>query len=319
MDHLQSLGPLALASRLKNLSDTLMQGVARIYREKELDFEPRWFPVTHYLSTQGPVPVTVLSAALRQTHPAVLQVAQAMQKEGLVSLEKDSQDLRKTIVCLTDKGQNVAQSLTETWEAVSRATEKLLEENSSSLLHEIERIEFSLEREDIYLRVKKEIVRKNVDGLIIRRYTPDDQDEFREINFQWLRESVGISEYDRRVLENPVKEILDKSGRICMAFAGEECVGSFILLPVSKKEIELTKFAVKKTFRGIGIGKRMMDFAITDSRDRGYNSILLLTHPSLKEAISLYEKSGFVVIPGHPGLPDPTGRCSTTMQLIIKQ
>jgi DNA-binding MarR family transcriptional regulator len=115
MNHLESLGPLALASRLKNLSDNLMQGVARIYREMDLNFEPRWFPVTHYLFTNGPVSVTTLANALQQTHPAILQVAQIMQNKGLVSLEKDEKDLRKTIVGLTPKGWKMVESLTGKW------------------------------------------------------------------------------------------------------------------------------------------------------------------------------------------------------------
>ena len=42
---MRDLGGLALGSRLKRLSDRLYRGVARIYRELDVEMEPRWFPV----------------------------------------------------------------------------------------------------------------------------------------------------------------------------------------------------------------------------------------------------------------------------------
>jgi DNA-binding MarR family transcriptional regulator len=156
MNYLQTLGPLALASRLKNLSDMLMQGVARIYREMDIDFEPRWFPVTHYLYTHGAVSVTSLASELHQTHPAVLQVTGIMVKKGLIKLDKDENDLRKTIISLTPAGLELAESLALTWAQISSATAKLLEETRAEMVNDLALLELALEREDIYDRIKKE-------------------------------------------------------------------------------------------------------------------------------------------------------------------
>jgi ribosomal protein S18 acetylase RimI-like enzyme len=317
MNHLQSLGPLALASRLKNLSDNLMQGVARIYREMNLDFEPRWFPVTHYLFRHGAVSVTSLANALQQTHPAILQVTQVMKRKGLVSLEKDNKDLRKTIIVLTPKGLKMAESLSETWEDIAVSTQGLLDETSVDLLQNIATLEKALEDEEIYTRVKKEYVRKRIDRLDIRQYSSKYFNEFKEINFDWLKESVGISAYDEKVLNNPEDEILKKGGNIFLVFAGTEFVGAFILLPANKKDIELSKLAVKKSYRRMGIGERLMNYTIGEAKRLGYSSLILLTHPTLSGAINLYRKIGFTEIPSHPDLPDPTGRCSITMQYVI--
>jgi ribosomal protein S18 acetylase RimI-like enzyme len=317
MNHLESLGPLALASRLKNLSDTLMSGVARIYREMDLDFEPRWFPVTHYLFKNGAVSVTMLANALQQSHPAILQVTQIMKKKRLISLEKDEKDLRKTNISLTPKGQEMAKKLEETWNDISSATRLLLEDGSVDLLKDIAVIEKALEDEEIYTRVKKEYARKYIDKLDIREYSSKYYSEFKEMNVEWLMESVGISDYDEKVLNNPENEILKKGGTIFIAFAGIEMVGTFILLPVNHQDIELTKLAVKKSFRRIGIGEKLMNYAIEKAVKDGYSSVILLTHPTLTEAIELYKKLGFNEIPAHPDLPDPTGRCSITMQYVI--
>lgn len=156
MNHLHSLGPLALASRLKNLSDNLMKGVAKVYREMELDFEPRWFPMTHYLFIHGPVSVTFLASELQQTYPAILQVSKIMLKKGLIRLEKDEMDLRKTIISLTPKGQELAVNLSATWDDISSATALLMEENKMDIIKDITLIEKALDRENIYSRVINE-------------------------------------------------------------------------------------------------------------------------------------------------------------------
>jgi ribosomal protein S18 acetylase RimI-like enzyme len=317
MNHLQSLGPLALASRLKNLSDNLMQGVAMIYREMDLEFEPRWFPVTHYLFMNGAVSVTALANALQQSHPAILQVVQVMKKKGLISLEKDDKDLRKTIINLTPKGREMSASLTGIWEDISGAAGRLLEETQVDLLKNLAILEAALDREDIYTRVKKEYVRKRLDHIIIRDYSPRYFKEFKEINYQWLIESVGISPYDEKVINSPEEEIINKGGNILLAFAGTEMVGTFTLKPVNNIDIELTKLAVKKSYRRMGIGEVLMNYALGEAEKRGCRSVLLLTHSTLTEAINLYKKKGFTEIPAHPDLPDPTGRCSLTMQFII--
>jgi ribosomal protein S18 acetylase RimI-like enzyme len=317
MNYIESLGPLALASRLKNLSDKLMQGAARIYHEMDLDFEPRWFPVTHYLYINGPVSVTTLAHALQQTHPAILQVVQVMKKKGLISLEKDEKDLRKTIIGLTPKGQELAEKLAGTWEDIATATRVLLEDSNIELLKDIATLEKALEHEEIYSRIKREYARKHLDKLVIQGFSSKYSNEFKKININWLKETVGISPYDEKVLENPEEEIFKKGGKIYLALAGIELVGTFILLPVNQKDVELTKLAVDKTYRRMGIGRQLMNFTIDEAQKAGYTSIILLTHSSLTEAIKLYRKIGFTEITSHPDLPDPTGRCSITMQFII--
>ena len=43
----------------------------------------------------------------------------------------------------------------------------------------------------------------------------------------------------------------------------------------------------------------------------------LFTHEKLKEATALYIKAGFKEIEAHPGLYDPTGRCSVLMKYSL--
>jgi DNA-binding MarR family transcriptional regulator/N-acetylglutamate synthase-like GNAT family acetyltransferase len=317
MDFMNQLGPLVLASRLKILSDTLMQGVSRIYREFHVDFQPRWFPVTYYLYHIGPAQVTHLASALRQTHPAVLQVVNTMHKKGLVKVKKDKEDQRKTIITLSSHGYEMAKNMEEIWEVISSAAGKLIDENYIKILENIALLEDALDQEDIYSRIKREYILRNLPQIRIEEYTDRQADEYCKLNIQWLEETVGVSDYDRQVLGNPRKEVLEIGGKIYMAHAGTEIIGTLTLVPLTKDKMELTKLAVKKPYRRLGVGEKLTAFAIEETRRLGYSSLLLLTHPTLKEAIVLYKKKGFVETGPDPDLPDPTGRCSLTMQLKV--
>ena len=100
MDILKEIGALAFGSRLKRLSDQLMQDGIRIYKETGVDFEPKWFPVYFYLSEKGPSAVTDVARGLGITHPSVNQVAREMMQAGLIAAYKDRKDKRKRLLAL---------------------------------------------------------------------------------------------------------------------------------------------------------------------------------------------------------------------------
>ena len=103
MDIIKQLGSLALASRLKRLSDALMQGVEQLYREQEVTFHPRWFPVAYLLKQKSPMAVTEIAEALGMTHPAVNQTAAQMTRHGLLLSRKDKKDERRRLLSLSKK------------------------------------------------------------------------------------------------------------------------------------------------------------------------------------------------------------------------
>jgi len=319
MDYLNQLGPLVLASRLKNLSDKLMQGVSKIYREMDLEFEPRWFPVTYYLYHIGPAKVTQLATALKQTHPAIVQVTNIMQKKGLVKVKKDENDQRKTIILLSAEGNRMARMLEETWDTISMATSKLLSENYVDILDDISLLEDALDEEDIYSRIKREYVIRHLADIRVMEFTPIHADEFKSINMQWLKETVGVTRYDEEFLGSPQTEVMAKGGKIFFAVAGIEVVGTVTMLPLDADNIELTKLGVKKKYRRLGIGRMLVNHAMDYAREMSYKTILLLTHPSLKEAIWLYEELGFEKFAGTHLLADQSGRCSISMKLRLTQ
>ncbi len=319
MTYLQDLGILALASRLKQLSETMMADGIRIYKESSLDFEPRWFPVTYYLKNHGPAPLTTVAKALNRTHPAVVQVVNILSKKGLVVRIKDAADNRINSVGLSEKGRELISRLEPVWNDIHQAAQELLSEYAPHFASDLERIENALKETSNYTRIKRQQLKRDPPDPRIIPFTEKYLCHYREMNLEWLQESVGVSGYDKKILRNPGGEILQKGGQIYILLLKDAAIGTFTLIPLPDGHCELSKFVIIKEYRQLGLGTRMAMAAFEIAKKSGYSSMLLLTHENLKDAVRLYRKTGFRVVPGHPYLKDHTGRCSITMQLILNQ
>lgn len=71
--------------------------------------------------------------------------------------------------------------------------------------------------------------------------------------------------------------------------------------PPIAKCAELQKIYLTDSAKGKGIGRRLLNSALNFAKSAGYEKIYLETHSSLKEALILYEKSGFTQIERLPG------------------
>lgn len=150
---MEELGSLALATRLKNLSERLARDVGQVYKESAFDFEPRWFAMIYALKEGEELAVTELSVMLKQTHPAVNQVANVLVEKGLVGERKDSLDQRKRLLKLSAKGQELVLKMSKTWEQIKMANDELLNEAASELLSNLDSVESALDEKSMFERV----------------------------------------------------------------------------------------------------------------------------------------------------------------------
>ena len=76
-----------------------------------------------------------------------------------------------------------------------------------------------------------------------------------------------------------------------------EIVGGCGLFPTKGLDnncIELVKLYIKKSARGSGLGKELMERCISKAREFGFTRMYLESMPELKNAIGLYEQMGFI-------------------------
>lgn len=317
MEFIKELGTLALGSRLKNLSDILIRDVAKVYKEHDVDFEPRWFTFFQLLIQKGEIPVTQIARDLNQTHPAAVQVIGVLESKKLIITRKDKSDNRKRLVKLSAKGKQLANDLAPLWEIIQMATDEILNESVPDFLEKIEEVEKAIQQQSTYDRIKGKIIQNAIGKMEFKEYNDSYLMDFQKLNEDWLTSYLELTEHDIEVLSDPTGKIINKDGNIFLLISEGKVVGTYALNRINTELCELSKFTIKKEFRGWKLGERMLQHAIEKAKEIKCESVVLLTHHNLKEATNLYKKTGFEIIPHHPKLTDKTGRCSIYMQLIL--
>lgn len=94
---------------------------------------------------------------------------------------------------------------------------------------------------------------------------------------------------------------------------GSKIVATFALSPLSDECAELRKMYATKKVRGKGLGKWMVKYIIQIAKENGFNEIELETASSLREAIILYKKMGFI----EKQFENKTPRCDKAFTIKI--
>jgi putative acetyltransferase len=71
-------------------------------------------------------------------------------------------------------------------------------------------------------------------------------------------------------------------------------IGAYGLYPMEKHTCELRKMYLQKAYRGKGLGKFLLEDALSRACQLGFKTVILETASVLKEAIALYKSYGFV-------------------------
>jgi DNA-binding MarR family transcriptional regulator/N-acetylglutamate synthase-like GNAT family acetyltransferase len=298
MDFLSELGYLAIASRMKGLTDRLLRGGSEAYRSLDLDFEPRWFTLFYLLYTEdSPLSIQVIADGLRVSHPAVIQTAHRLVKRGLIRSFRDEVDRRKRRLAITPKGKELAASLAPVWNCFQAASAELFESAGVDMLDAIQRVEGKLDKEEMGTRIIRKIKDMQAKAVEIIDFSPEYRDAFRKLNEQWLKKYFEVEEADERILLHPEEEIIDVGGSVLFARLGREIVGTAALLKLDAGTYEIAKMAVTPKAQGKQVGRRLTEAAIAKARDKGAEKIVLRTDNRLRAAVGLYRKLGFRAAP----------------------
>ncbi len=132
------------------------------------------------------------------------------------------------------------------------------------------------------------------DNIEIRALRPgEDATAFRTLNEEWITRFFVLEAKDIETLGDPENTILRKGGQIFMACADGEAVGCVALIPMLDGVYELSKMAVSPRLRGLGIGRRLLEYTIAQARSLGAKSLFLGSSTKLANAVHLYESIGF--------------------------
>lgn len=296
MDFIKELGYLAVASRMKRLTDQFMRGGSQAYKSLGIDFEPRWFTVFYLLFTQdAPLSISEIAKSLKISHPAVIQTTQMLIKKGLIRSFPDRKDRRIRRLAITEKGKDLVNFLIPVWNDFETATSELFEKAGVDMLDIIRRIEARLDEEDVGSRIISRIKQRQYNAVEILDYAPEYKEYFQKLNYEWLDKYFQVEELDKRILLNPELEIIQHGGFVLFARLGDKIVGTSAVLKKDEKTYEIAKMAVTGKAQGMQVGRKLTREAIARAKEKGAKKIVLKTDNRLRAAVNLYRTLGFKI------------------------
>jgi ribosomal protein S18 acetylase RimI-like enzyme len=132
----------------------------------------------------------------------------------------------------------------------------------------------------------------DIQNLEIIAYQTVFAKDFYNLNVAWLEKYFYVERYDKKVLNDPQKYVIEPGGFIFFAKYHDKIVGVVALIN-QKTFFELSKMAVSPEYQGLKIGLSLMNFCVEFARNQQWKSITLYSHRKLVPAISLYRKIGF--------------------------
>lgn len=146
-------------------------------------------------------------------------------------------------------------------------------------------------------------------------FSNEYKDDFAKLNYEWLEEFFVIEPHDREMLDAPQEYIIDKGGEILLAQYDGKIVGTVAMIKITNDYFELAKMAVTRQYRGLKLGRKLMEAAIDFAKSNNIKTIMLESNRKLQPALKLYESVGFVEIPSDPN--SPYDRADIKMEKII--
>jgi DNA-binding MarR family transcriptional regulator len=295
MDVFNQLGELALGSRLKRLSDQIMRDGTKIYKDSDVDFEPRCFPVFYALSKEAPRGVTEIANDLGVSHAAVSQVVRELLKKGLLVAVKDQLDGRRNLLSLSEKGNILLPQIQELWNDIAVAIHQMINENPTNIIDSIREVERSFKDSSLHQRVTKITQERCMNEVEIVEYQKEYKKYFKSLNYAWISKYFQMEDMDERVLTNP-DEVIGQGGAILFAKLNNQIVGTCALIKIDEHTFELAKMAVDEDYQRRHVGKKLGLAVIEKSVELGARKLILESNKKLTPALNLYKKLGFVPV-----------------------
>lgn len=115
---------------------------------------------------------------------------------------------------------------------------------------------------------------------------------FREYE-AWLGMDLCFQGFEDELASLPGK-YAPPSGRLLLAFVEDEPAGCIAMRGLSDDICEMKRLYLRENARGHGLGNRLIEALISESKAAGYTAMRLDTFPpKMGKAVGLYESHGF--------------------------
>lgn len=156
MDFYNTIGKVAIGSRLRVLTDKITEDASNIYSLYNVNLKPKWFSVFFVLSNHEQLTITNIAKKIGHSHPSVSKIIKEMSENGIIKECKDKTDGRLNLIQLSPQGQQIAEQLSDQLVDVSAAIDTLSEQTTNDLWKAIEEWEYLLSEKSLLKRVEEE-------------------------------------------------------------------------------------------------------------------------------------------------------------------
>ncbi len=313
----QKTGPMAIATRMRMLSERMTKDAEKICNLYNVDIKLKWYPVFFVLKqSDTPLTVTQIAEQIEISHVAVVKIVKEMSKASLLVETKDDNDGRKTNIILSQKGEEVSRRLDDQHKDVTLAMHKMLDNMENNLWLALDEFEEIYEKKSTYPRVLEEQRLRESSHVTIIDFEEKYTKFFEVSNKKWIEDNFTLEQKDKDSLERPKETILDKGGKIVIALYDNEPIGTCGLMKMSDSsyDYEVVKMVVDDVYTGKGIGLLLMNAILDEAKKLGAKKLFIETNTVLSTAINLYKKVGFKKISGYAS---PYERSNYHMELIL--
>ena len=282
--------------KLKKISESITSQIAKLLIKQNVDFEPRALPVLLVLKEKESASINEISAILGMTHPAIVQIANHLNKVGFIKHNKSTIDKRITLLELTEKGTGNLTLLEPLIDCIRDTIKSIINEIDSNLIYSISKLGKAIGNNILMNRVLDELRQKDLTEITIVPFKRKYKSDFIRINREWLKkyfENERLEKEDERLLTNPEKEIINKGGEIFFAILNNKVVGTCAVIKIDDFSFELAKMGVTEKAQGKQIGKKLALTSIGYAVEKGAVKLTLSTSIKLVVAFNLYKKLGF--------------------------
>ncbi|MCX7780083.1 MAG: helix-turn-helix domain-containing GNAT family N-acetyltransferase [Negativicutes bacterium] len=219
------------------------------------------------------------------------RMLQRFVKEKLITKTASTTDGRANVLSLTDKGRQTFRQLSD---ASTRQIVSLLQDMPDNA--QMRLVEHMAAIQDILSHRKKP-------EFIIRAQQPGDWGYIAYRHGVLYSREYGLSQvFERYVLESLVKHAQHlERGSIWIAEHGNRIAGFIAIVRAEEETAQLRWFLIEPEYRGMGLGKRLMDKAMHYCVQQKFKKVFLWTFQGLDAARHLYKSYGFHLTEQVPG------------------
>ncbi|MGW9686693.1 GNAT family N-acetyltransferase [Flagellimonas sp. 2504JD1-5] len=279
------------------------------YSNQKLGLEPNWHVIFLLLKEKNELSVTEIANYLGFSHPAIIKITRKMTAEGYLQTRKDSQDGRKTLIQISNKGKKLLPSFEKEWHRIQSVLERFVDDDFLEKLTELEQ---KLHHQGFAERYQNSYgPADSKQAFVVRNAEPSEHIRIGQLMVKVYAGLEGFPKQDDqpayyKTLEH-IGEFTKKPGvELLVAitpqnkiiggvlyFGNMKYYGSGGTAPLEKNASGFRLLAVHPDGRGLGVGKALSLTCIEKAKKKNHENVIIHTTEYMKVAWKMYEKLGF--------------------------